>query len=55
MIPQFYFVYKRDPLEIEANNIKDTYQYYWVGMHQQYSEKKLESFFKYCKPTRIFI
>jgi hypothetical protein len=44
MIPQFYFVYKRDPVEKDSNNIKDTYQYYWVGMHQQYSEKNLNLF-----------
>lgn len=42
ILPQFYFVYKRDPIEKDTNNnIKDTYQFYWGGLYFQYSYKNL--------------
>ncbi|GIX41727.1 MAG: hypothetical protein KatS3mg129_1460 [Leptospiraceae bacterium] len=46
VIPQFYFVYKRDPVEKdENNNPKDTFQYYWSGIYFQYSYKNWNIYF----------
>jgi len=40
LTPQFYFVYKRDPIEKDKyDNPKDTFQFYWIGTYQQYTQK----------------